>query len=165
MIACVDVHYEESGARAAYLAFDTWSAPEPSDTAVTEIDEVAEYQPGEFYRRELPCLLTLLGEADDELDSIVVDGYVWLSDDGRPGLGAHLWDELSREVAVVGVAKNPFRGSGFAERVLRGDSSRPLYVTAAGMDAERAAEHVRSMHGEYRVPTLLRRVDHLCRGL
>jgi len=47
--------------------------------------------------------------------------------------------------------------------VLRGDSRRPLYVTAAGLDPAAAALHVRSMHGPFRIPTLLKRVDQLCR--
>jgi deoxyribonuclease V len=48
--------------------------------------------------------------------------------------------------------------------VLRGGSARPLYVTAAGLSADEAARRVRDMHGPYRIPTLLKRVDQLCRG-
>jgi len=48
--------------------------------------------------------------------------------------------------------------------VLRGDSSRPLFVTAAGMNADGAAELVRGMHGLHRLPTLLKRADQLARG-
>ena len=48
--------------------------------------------------------------------------------------------------------------------VLRGDSSRPLFVTAAGMNPHGAAELVRGMHGPHRVPTLLKRADQLARG-
>jgi deoxyribonuclease V len=36
-------------------------------------------------------------------------------------------------------------------------------VTAAGIDVEEAARHVAAMHGNYRVPTLLKRVDSACR--
>jgi hypothetical protein len=32
------------------------------------------------------------------------------------------------------------------------------------VDTHAAAEGVRSMHGEHRIPTLLMRVDQLCRG-
>jgi deoxyribonuclease V len=46
---------------------------------------------------------------------------------------------------------------------LRGDSSRPLYVTALGVDVETAAEDVRRMHGRFRLPTMLKRADRLCR--
>ena len=71
---------------------------------------------------------------------------------------------MQDRVPVIGVAKTSFRGSGFAQAVLRGTSQRPLYVTAAGMKPEIAAAHVLSMHGEYRIPTLLKRADQLCRS-
>ena len=48
--------------------------------------------------------------------------------------------------------------------VLRGESLRPLFVSAAGMDHARAAALVQGMHGAYRVPTLLKRADQLARG-
>ncbi len=37
-------------------------------------------------------------------------------------------------------------------------------LTAAGISPECAAEHVRAMHGPYRIPTLLKRIDSLCRN-
>ena len=75
-------------------------------------------------------------------------------------------------VPVIGVAKNRFRSyvSGSADdpafesiELLRGDSNRPLFVTAIGMAPRDAAALVRSMHGANRLPTLLKRVDRLCR--
>ena len=95
----------------------------------------------------------------------LVDGYVWVGAARRPGLGAHLHGALGGGVAVVGVAKSRYRGTPDARPVRRGGSARPLPVTAVGMAPELAAERVRSMHGEHRLPTLLRRVDQLCRGL
>jgi deoxyribonuclease V len=48
--------------------------------------------------------------------------------------------------------------------VVRGtEAKRPLYVTAAGVGVDQAAAWVRSMHGPHRLPTLLKRVDRLCR--
>ena len=64
---------------------------------------------------------------------------------------------------VVGVAKQAF-ADGVAKPVLRGASKQPLWVTAVGTDVNSACERVRAMHGEHRIPTLLRRVDALCRG-
>jgi deoxyribonuclease V len=125
---------------------------------------VAPYEPGAFYKRELPCLLEVLGLAPGPLDAVIVDGYVWLSRDGRPGLGARLFEALGGRTAVVGVAKTSFAGADFAAPVQRGASARPLYVTAAGMDANEAADRVREMAGAHRIPELLKRVDRLCRG-
>ena len=64
--------------------------------------------------------------------------------------------------AVIGVAKAAFE-RGNAMPVLRGDSGRPLFVTAAGMNGHEAAELIRGMHGPHRVPTLLKRADQLAR--
>jgi deoxyribonuclease V len=124
---------------------------------------VAPYEPGRFYLRELPCLLAVLARAPAPLAAAVVDGYVWLADETRPGLGAHLFESLGGTVPVVGVAKTRFAGAERALPVTRGDSLRPLWVTAAGIDPTEAAEHVRRMHGPFRIPTALRRVDRLCR--
>ncbi len=64
---------------------------------------------------------------------------------------------------VFGVAKSRFVGAVDAVPVTRGRSSRPLFVTAAGMDPEEAAEKIRIMHGAYRIPTMLKLADRLCR--
>ena len=97
------------------------------------------------------------------LHTVVVDGHVWLgANESRPGLGAHLYRALGASIAVVGVAKNSFAGNQ-AIAVLRGQSKRPLYVTAAGTDVADAADAVRAMHGAHRIPTLLHQVDRLAR--
>ena len=165
MLALVDVHYFGTGARAACLLAEHWTSSAASNEWTVEIDSVAPYRPGYFFERELPCLIAALNRVTSELDALLVDGYAELDAHGKPGLGAHLHDHFERKIPVVGVAKHSFAGSEFAIRVLRGESHNPLFVTALGMPYEVAAEHVRSMHGEHRVPTLCRRVDHLCRGL
>jgi deoxyribonuclease V len=162
MLACVDVDYRGAGAVAACVLFRAWGDDVSVADRVEVIAEAAPYEPGQFYRRELPCLLSVLGLVADPLETIVVDGYVWLGGD-RPGLGAHLYEALGRRVAVIGVAKTRFAGAE-AEAVHRGGSRRPLYVSAAGLDGKTAAQYIESMHGRYRLPTLLRRVDQLCRG-
>jgi deoxyribonuclease V len=103
----------------------------------------------------------VLATVSEPLETIVVDGYVWLGE-RTPGLGAHLYEALRWRVPVVGVAKARYAGAP-AEEVQRGGSRRPLYITAAGIDPRTAARYVQSMHGAYRIPTLLRRVDQLCR--
>ena len=50
---------------------------------VKHIDKVAPYEPGAFYKRELPCLMRLLDEVDRALEAVVVDGYVTLGPDQR----------------------------------------------------------------------------------
>jgi deoxyribonuclease V len=59
---------------------------------VAWLAHVAAYEPGSFFRRELPATRAVLDGVQD-LGLLVVDGYVDLDPDGRPGLGAHVHDE------------------------------------------------------------------------
>jgi deoxyribonuclease V len=163
MLACVDVDYRDGEAVAACVLFRAWTDDRAAAEVVERIPRVEPYQSGEFYRRELPCLLAVLGAVREPLEAVVVDGYVWLGDESRPGLGAHLHESLGRVIPVVGVAKSLFPGVQVARPVVHGASQRPLWVTTVGIDADTAASHIRSMHGPFRIPTLLKRVDQLCR--
>jgi deoxyribonuclease V len=122
--AAVDVHYPAAGgARAALvLACDRAFAEIVAEkTAV--VADVAPYVPGQFLRRELPPLRAVLsGIAGIEL--LVIDGYVDLDPDGRPGLGAHAHAEFG--FPVIGVAKTAFATATHAIPVLRGRATRPL---------------------------------------
>jgi deoxyribonuclease V len=163
--AAVDVHYSVADAVAACVLFDEWTDDRPARELATRVTAPpAEYEPGELWRRELPALLAVLEPVVHELELVVVDAYVWLDADGRPGLGARLFAALGERVPVMGVAKTAFAGSTHAAPVLRGASARPLYVTAAGIASDVAAAHIASMHGAHRIPTLLGRVDRLARG-
>jgi deoxyribonuclease V len=160
-VVCLDVDYRGATAVAAGVWFRGWSASEAEAEMVATVREVAPYQPGDFYRRELPCLLAVL-DRGPAADVAVVDGYVWLGPE-RAGLGAHLHAALGGRAVVVGVAKSRFAGALDAVPVYRGSSRSPLYVTAVGVSAAEAAGWVASMHGPYRVPSLLKRVDRLAR--
>jgi deoxyribonuclease V len=162
MLACVDVDYRDDHALAACVLFESWTDDRSAGTHREVIAPVQPYQSGKFYQRELPCLLAVLAKVCQPLETVVVDGYVWLDDAQSPGLGGHLHAALG--LPVIGVAKTRFPRATAAKPVLRGDSQRPLYVTAAGLEVETAARHVQSMHGTYRLPTLLKLVDRLCRG-
>ncbi|GAA4723282.1 endonuclease V [Promicromonospora umidemergens] len=159
----VDVQYlDDGGARAALVV-----ATDPVFTTLVEertmlVDQVAEYQPGRFYERELPALERVLSGAAP-LDLLIVDGYVDLDPAGRPGLGAHVAGAGLAPI-VLGVAKTRFQAATHAAEVLRGQSARPLYVTASGMTLDAAANLVREMAGDARFPDALRRVDRLARG-
>lgn len=159
----VDVHYlDDGGARAALVV-----AMDAAFTTLVEertalVDQVAEYQPGRFYERELPALERVLSSTA-RLDLLIVDGYVDLDPDGRPGLGAHVAGAGHAPI-VLGIAKTRFRTATHAAEVLRGQSTRPLYVTASGMALDTAADLVREMAGDARLPDALRRVDQLARG-
>ncbi|MHB8875693.1 MAG: endonuclease V [Myxococcaceae bacterium] len=163
MLACVDVDYRSEVVVGACAVISTWSDAVPlRELTVRSTRPPAAYVPGELFRRELPYILEVLGALELSPKVIVVDGFVWLGS-GRPGLGAHLYEALERRCAVVGVAKSSFLGASGAVPVVRGRSKQPLFVTAAGMDIEAAARGVLAMHGPHRIPTILKRVDHLAR--
>jgi deoxyribonuclease V len=160
--AAVDVHYPESGgARAAIVI----AADRRYTTIMYEqtvwLDQVAPYVPGNFFVRELPPIRAVLADSPD-LTMLVIDGYVDLDPSGRPGLGAHLREDIA--VPIIGVAKTAFRSATHAIEVRRSTATRPLYITAAGIPIHDAADVVARMTGAYRLPDALRRVDTLARG-
>ncbi|MBC8135701.1 MAG: endonuclease V [Fibrella sp.] len=167
MIAIFDVDYHSDGtAVAACVTADDWADAVPTGEYTTHIAAVAPYEPGQFYRRELPCLLAVLQTLPVPPTVCVVDGYVWLGDESKPGLGAHLFNALGGTVPVIGVAKTRFAGAEPVAEVAHGETAttRPLYVSAVGLSLADAAENVRQMHGAFRLPTLIKRVDSLCRA-
>jgi deoxyribonuclease V len=162
-LCAIDVYYWGTSALAAAVTFNEWTDARPAQEITIEINDVADYEPGRFYLRELPCILAVLGKLPRPPRVVVVDGYVWLRE-REPGLGFHVYEALKCAVPVIGVAKTAFDGSPHAVPVIRGHSTRPLYITAAGIDPATAAVHVASMHGEHRLPALLKAVDLLCRS-
>ena len=167
-IACIDVGYTESESKpttaiAACVIINDWRDTAPASEHVVRVDEVQDYQPGEFYRRELPCIHAVLLELSSPPSYIVVDGYVWLNDENQPGLGAYLYRSLGNEIPVVGVAKNPIKRSEFATELRRGSSVRPLYITSVGIPIAQAVINIAAMHGPHRFPTILKRVDQMSR--
>ncbi|HWO43176.1 MAG TPA: endonuclease V [Candidatus Eisenbacteria bacterium] len=165
MIACTDVHYGENRAVAACLLFRDWRDDRPCHEVTRDLECPAAYKPGRFYRRELPALLSVLATLPKMPGAILIDGYVWLGDESHAGLGAYLYEALGKTTPVIGVAKTLFREGPAVRVIQRGTSARPLYVTAAGIDVHEAAGRVVELHGSFRIPTLLKRVDRLCRGL
>jgi deoxyribonuclease V len=163
LIAALDVHYRDRTAVAASVVFRGWTAHAPVLEHRVTIDSVAPYRSGEFYRRELDCLLKVLRATTVQPGLIIIDGYVWLDPAGRAGLGAHLFNALGASIPIVGVAKTRFHSASSAVAICRGRSRSPLFITAAGTSVSEAAQCVQQMHGPHRIPTLLKRVDRLSR--
>lgn len=159
----LDVQYQGNSATAAGIVFPTWDAQMQSAHYTAHIDTVADYQPGHFYLRELPCLEKIIQQVGRPLTTIVIDGYVTLGDDQRPGLGMQLWRALGESVPIIGVAKTAFQGTPSQAQLLRGTSKKPLFISCVGISLEEGKLCIASMHGEHRIPTLLKNVDRLCR--
>ena len=167
MIACLDVDYRATGgAVVACLVFEKWESAAASNVYAAVLDQVAEYESGAFYKRELPCLLAALAKVKEPLDFILVDSYVFLDNQRKAGMGAHLYEALNPKIPVIGIAKTYFVGTDeIAAPVKRGSSQNPLFVSAIGVETAWAATKIQQMHGLNRLPTLLKEVDSLCRTL
>jgi exodeoxyribonuclease-5/deoxyribonuclease V len=163
MILAFDTYYFDYKAKTVCISFDNWKANKVSKIQSETLDNIEDYISGEFYKRELPCILSLISRIDlTNAEFIIVDGFVFLDDEQKYGLGAHLYKALTNNIPVIGVAKTNFATIKKQERkLLRGKSNRPLFITAIGIDVDEAVTKIESMDGEYRIPTLLKELDKL----
>ncbi len=167
MILAFDTYYFENKAKTVCLEFEEYSQKENFKVHTEIIENAAEYIPGEFYKRELPCIMSMLNQMDlQKIDAIIVDGFVYLDDDKKYGLGGHLYEKLNKQIPIIGVAKTNFASIEKDKKaLLRGDSSKPLYITSIGIDLDEAFKNIESMAGEFRIPTLLKEMDRLTKEL
>ncbi|ASJ72241.1 endonuclease V [Granulosicoccus antarcticus] len=166
MLLAIDVQYDDTNDRAGIAAvlFDNWQSSSFEQCLTNTHTELEPYEPGFFYRRELPCLMPVLKRACQRhsVDTIIIDGFVDLGSD-KPGLGRYVFAALDEAIPIIGVAKNPFTESG-ALPVTRGNSNKSLWISSTH-DVQLAAQRVSSMHGQYRFPTLLKEVDSQARAV
>ncbi len=165
--AFIDVAYKDSKAYSAaiVLYFSKGDAISISRNYGVFINGVKPYEPGSFYKRELPCILKVLEQVREVIGLIFIDGYTWLPD-GRPGLGAHLFNAIDARSPVIGISKSKFRIRSSPRhcvgKILRGKSKRFLYVSAAGIQLDEAIKIVKTLPGPYRLPDPVRAVNQLC---
>ncbi len=163
MILAFDTYYFDNKAKTVCLSFEDWTASEDFKVYSEILEEIEDYTSGEFYKRELPCILSLLKTIDNsEIEAIIVDGFVFLDDDNKLGLGGYLYQKLDSKIPIIGVAKNNFATIEKQKRVLlRGESAKPLFITSIGIDLDLATSYIQSMAGVFRIPTLLKQLDTL----
>ncbi|WP_299890925.1 endonuclease V [uncultured Lacinutrix sp.] len=161
MIIAFDTYYYDNKAKTVGVSFNKWNDNQPIEIYSEIIEGVAEYEPGSFYKREMPCIISLLKKINiNEVELILVDGYVILNNDGKYGLGGHLYKYLNEKIPIVGVAKSGYDSNTLnSKALLRGESKKPLYISAIGIELDLAYTHIKSMHGNYRIPTLLQIMD------
>jgi deoxyribonuclease V len=166
MILAFDTHYQNGQAKTVCIAFEQWTDAEPVHIFTSVMPEPAPYEPGAFYKRELPCILQLYNSIPvTGVHTIVIDGYVVLDDAGLPGLGSYLYKALKESIPVIGVAKTNYKLLEANKRaLLRGGSKNPLFITTAGMSLDAAAASIQQMHGSYRMPHLLKLLDGLTKA-
>ena len=163
MIIAFDTYYLEDSAYTICICFEDWTSEHILHVYSETLNGVEEYVPGEFYKRELPCILSLISQIDlSDVKFIVVDGFVYLDDHKKKGLGGYLYEALNSTIPVIGVAKTDF--ASLVENkspLLRGESQKPLFITSIGIDLNEAGKYVKSMFGEFRFPKLLKDLDSL----
>ncbi len=164
MKICLDVHYENDTARTAGISFQNWNDKLPTKEFTHISTGIKPYESGKFYKRELPCLISLLQNLPVQPDLIIIDGHVWL-DEKNLRLGGHLYKKLNQSIPVVGVAKNQFNPCSKVKKVFRGRSKTPLYVSSIGYPLKDAINGILKMDGRFRIPTLLKKVDQLSKGI
>jgi deoxyribonuclease V len=160
MILALDVYYRDNTTKAVGVLFN-WEDFQPIKIIIEFIDQVEEYIPGKFYKRELPCLLKIIEKINiNEIEAIIIDGYVYIDNDLKYGLGAILWETLNKQIPVIGVAKTSFfRNKQTIKEVNRGVSKKPLYVSTIGYNINKAVEKIKDMKGEFRIPSILKELD------
>jgi deoxyribonuclease V len=161
MYLALDVHYKTNYAKCVGVTFFTTNDEVSQDVIIETLKDIEPYQPGEFYKRELPCLLEVILKVDlSTIDAIIVDGHVYIDNDGNYGLGGYLYQTLEHRVPIIGVAKRAFHANKETViEVLRGSSNNPLHVSAIGMNLNTAAQFIKDMYGNHRHPRLLKTLD------
>ncbi|MGE6395371.1 endonuclease V [Chryseobacterium scophthalmum] len=165
MIYAFDTFYYEDFAKTVCIAFENWTSETESFIYSENTEISSDYESGAFYKRELPCILSLLKKIDlKNGDLIIVDGYVTLDNSGKIGLGGYLYESLNKKYPVIGIAKNGFASEDdLRKTVFRGESKTPLFLTVVGIDTNDIKTKVENMYGAYRMPTLLKKLDQLTR--
>ena len=60
MILITDTHYSDNRARTAGMVIQSWTDRSHCGAYIWDRDRVADYEPGQFYKRELPGILGLI---------------------------------------------------------------------------------------------------------
>jgi len=77
VILAVDVQYSDRTGSVAGVLFNNWTDSKPFKEYLSIIDDICEYESGQFYKRELPCILKLINEHSISPTVLVIDGYVF----------------------------------------------------------------------------------------
>lgn len=163
MIVAVDSYYSGNTAKTALITFKNWEDAEYLDSYIDKTEIPSNYISGEFYKRELPLIITILKRIEiKSVDTIIIDGFVYLNDSGKLGLGGYLFEYFNQKIPVIGVAKSDYiQNKSNKTLIYRGKSKHPLYISAAGISMEEAVNFIQNMHGKYRIPKLLKDLDRL----
>lgn len=162
-IACFDVYYYERYAKACCIVFEAKPTEKIFSCYTETISAVEDYISGQFYKRELPCLLKVYKGVKEDIDLIIIDSFVMLGN-GAKGLGAYLYEALGKRIPIIGVAKTLFKGCDSYRKIYRGQSRNPLYISSVGIGLNESAQLIKELKGDNRIPDVLKKVDQMTRS-
>jgi hypothetical protein len=73
LLAFLDVCYRPGGAAVACVLAERWESAAPSAEQVAFVHKVEPYEPGSFFKRELPCLMAVLSLVTCPLEAAIID--------------------------------------------------------------------------------------------
>lgn len=157
----IDVSYQDNIAKVVGGFFENWHDEKLLKISEKRVNNVREYISGEFYKRELPCILDFLNDFNlKEIELIIIDGFVFLNDIDKKGLGAYLFESLDKSIPIIGVAKSSFHNNNKnVINILRANSKKPLYISSIGIELLKASDLIKNMFGNYRMPNIIKQID------
>ena len=177
MIVAFDTYYYNGYSYTVGGVFENWTDKKVNYYVTSKRECIdAEYVSGELYKRELPCIMQCIKMLDlNNIDTIIVDGFVWLTTDGTDNtlaLGMRLFNALKEEynrtdITIIGIAKTGFHWPipGCVE-IKRGVSKAPLYVTCSNKEeTSKYATLIEQMYGAYRLPDIIKAIDSKTRDI
>lgn len=72
MICCLDVDYRVSQGHCSAVLFKDWADTTPVKVYSSVTDPIAAYEPGAFYKRELPCMLNTLQLVEEKITTLML---------------------------------------------------------------------------------------------
>lgn len=177
MIIAFDTYYYNNFSYTVGGVFDSWLSKNVKYYVTSKREVIdADYKCGELYKREITPIIQCLKMANlDAIDTIIIDGFVWLTDDGinkTKGLGMRLVDALLTEfkrqdITVVGIAKNKYEFDiPQCIEIKRGLSKKPLWITCSDINStNNYANLIKHMFGENRIPSIIKDIDSKTREL
>ena len=154
-LAIDSYYYSDTNCYTVGLVFSHWNSKKPDYILESTVSEFAPYIPGQFYKRELPGVLSIIRQVNlREFDTIILDGFTRLLDNSLniiPGL------------SIIGVAKSMFcKSDSVSLPLYRGQAKTPLWISVSSgseIDLMTARDYIKSMYGDSKLPDMLKLLD------
>lgn len=170
MIVAIDRCFYDGFSYVVGAVFESWCDIIPSYYVMSRVfcNDV-NYKSGSF-SREIDGIMVCLTQLNlDNVDTIIIDGYVWITDDKgneKKGLGMCLQDAIFHlykvKKTIVGISKTKYPKHHIKDcyEVKRGANKESLWVTCSEpYYAEHYSVMVKRMGGDFKVPDIIRELN------